>query len=133
MIFYGDIKSQGVVKNRTNRNLNRDINNIKFYNFKERLLFKSIERRKKVYCVKEHYTTQTCSFCGVINKPGMSKKYNCSSCKNTVGRDINASKNILMKGIIQIHNLRSLSSSSFIVVVCVHCRCKLESVNYYKH
>jgi hypothetical protein len=31
ILFYGDIKSHGVVKNRTNRNLNRDINNIKFY------------------------------------------------------------------------------------------------------
>ncbi len=101
ILFYGDIKSHGVVKNKTNHNLNRDINNLKFYNFKERLLFKSIEKRKKIFFVKEHHTTQTCCFCGTINKPGTSKKYNCSSCKNTVGRDINASKNILMKGIIQ--------------------------------
>jgi len=101
ILFYGDIKSHDVVKNKNNRNLNSDVNNLKFYNFKERLLFKSKERRKMVFLVKEHHTTQTCSFCGTINKPGISKKYNCSSCKHTIGRDINASKNILMKGIIK--------------------------------
>ena len=100
-IFYGDIKSHGIVKGKENSTLNRNVNNLKFYKFKERLLFKSIERSKKVYLVNEAYTTQTCSFCGNKYNPGCSKVYNCVLCKRSIGRDVNASKNILMKGIIE--------------------------------
>jgi transposase len=100
-IFYGDIKSHSIVKGKQNSTLNRNVNNLKFYKFKERLLFKSIERSKKVYLVNEAYTTQTCSFCGNKYNPGCSKIYNCVLCKKSIGRDVNASKNILMKGIIE--------------------------------
>jgi putative transposase len=99
-IFYGDIKSHDIVKNGKNRNLNTDMNNLKFYKFKQRLLFKSIERGKKVYETKEHYTTKTCSFCGSMYKPGLSRVYECENCKKNIGRDVNAAKNILMKGIL---------------------------------
>ena len=99
-IFYGDIKSHDIVKNGKNRTLNTDMNNLKFFKFKQRLLFKAIERGKKVYETKEHYTTQTCSFCGSMYKPGLSRVYRCKNCKKSVGRDVNAAKNILMKGIV---------------------------------
>jgi putative transposase len=99
-IFYGDIKSHDIVKNRKNRTLNTSMNNLKFFKFKQRLLFKSIERGKKVFEVKEHYTTQTCSFCGSMYKPGLSRVYHCSKCEKNIGRDINAAKNILMKGVL---------------------------------
>ena len=100
-IFYGDIKSHDIVKNGKNRTLNKDINNLKFNKFKERLLYKATEKGKKVFEVKEHYTTQTCSFCGTNNKPGCSEIYNCNECKRVIGRDVNAAKNILMKGIVR--------------------------------
>ena len=100
-IFYGDIKSHSIVKGKENSTLNRNVNNLKFYKFKERLLFKSIERSKKVYLVNEAYTTQTCSYCGNKYNPGCSKVYDCVLCKRSIGRDVNASKNILMKGIIE--------------------------------
>jgi putative transposase len=99
-IFYGDIKSHDIVKNGKNRTLNTDMNNLKFYKFKQRLLFKSIERGKKVYETQEHFTTQTCSFCGSMYKPGLSRVYECKNCKKNIGRDVNAAKNILMKGIL---------------------------------
>jgi putative transposase len=98
-IFYGDIKSHDIVKNGKNRTLNTDINNLKFFKFKQRLLFKSIEKGKKVFEVKEQYTTQTCSFCGSMYKPGLSRVYKCKNCEKYIGRDVNAAKNILMKGI----------------------------------
>jgi putative transposase len=99
-IFYGDIKSHDIVKNGKNRKLNTDMNNLKFYKFKQRLIFKSIERGKKVYEIKEHFTTQTCSFCGSRYMPGLSRVYECGNCKKNIGRDVNAAKNILMKGIV---------------------------------
>ena len=99
-IFYGDIKSHDIVKGGVNTNLNRNMNDLKFYQFKQRLLYKASILNKCVFEINEAYTTQTCSFCGAMYKPGCSKDYNCSTCKISVDRDINASKNILMKGIV---------------------------------
>ena len=100
ILFYGDIKSHDIVKNREYKTLNRDMNNLKFFKFKQRLLFKAYEKQKMVFEVNEQYTTKTCSFCGILNNPGKSKIYECKSCNKLMGRDINASKNILLKGII---------------------------------
>ena len=99
-IFYGNIKSHNIVKKGKNRTLNRDMNNLKFYQFKERLLFKAVEKGCKVHIVNEAYTTKTCSFCGCENEVGASKIFKCKRCNHVVGRDVNAGKNILMKGII---------------------------------
>ena len=73
---------------------------MKFYQFKLRLQYKAALQGKKIVLVKENYTTKTCSFCGTRNDPGCSKIYKCSKCKREVGRDVNAAKNILMKGMI---------------------------------
>ena len=102
IIFYGDINSHNIVKGNKNHILNRNFNDLKFFKFKERLLFKSKEKSKLVICVKEHYTSKTCSYCGSLYNVGKSKVYNCSQCKNTMDRDINASKNILLKGIMEL-------------------------------
>jgi IS605 OrfB family transposase len=99
-IFYGNINSHSIVKNGKNHILNQDVNNLKFYQFKMRLLFKAQERGCKVHLVHEAYTSKTCSFCGCLTNVGDSKIYTCRECKQVVDRDINASKNILMKGII---------------------------------
>ena len=42
------IKSHDIVRKGKNRTLNTSMNNLKFYKFKQRLLFKSIEKGKKV-------------------------------------------------------------------------------------
>jgi IS605 OrfB family transposase len=103
VIFYGDIKSHDVVKNNNiNRTLNRNINDLKFFKFKERLLFKASEKQKRIILVNEAYTSQTCCFCGAMYKPGCSKIYECKICNKRIDRDINASKNILMKGILSL-------------------------------
>ena len=57
-------------------------------------------KNKLLYIVNEANTTKTCSFCGNIYCPGKSEIYNCCNCKRNIGRDINAAKNILMKGIM---------------------------------
>lgn len=58
IVFFGDIKSHGIVKNGPNKTLNRNINDLKFYVFKQRLLYKAKQRGKKVFMVPENYTTQ---------------------------------------------------------------------------
>ena len=102
IIFYGDIKSHDIVGKSKNKHLNRSFNDMKFYKFKERLQYKALEKNKLVVCVNEAYTSQSCSFCGSINKPGTSKVYNCLNCMKKIDRDINAAKNILMKGLIKL-------------------------------
>jgi IS605 OrfB family transposase len=99
-VFYGNIKSHGIVKNGVNKHLNRNLNDLKLYKFKERLLYKAIVFGKHVLITNESYTTQTCSCCGNVCKQGSSEVYNCLSCLKVMGRDVNASKNILMKGIV---------------------------------
>jgi len=99
-IFYGNINSHNIVRNGKNRTLNRDINNLKLYKFKERLLYKAQEHGCKVYLVNEAHTSKTCSFCGCITEVGSSKIYTCGNCKRVIDRDVNSGKNILMKGII---------------------------------
>lgn len=100
VIFYGDIKSHNIVKHKRYKHINRAFNDLKLYKFKERLLYKASIKNKYVILVDEAYTSQTCSYCGKINKPGSSEIYTCKTCNINIGRDINASKNILMKGII---------------------------------
>ena len=100
VIFYGDINSHNIVKNNPNHKLNQHVNDLKFYQFKQRLLYKSILRNKFVIPIKENYTTKTCSSCGHQNEVGSSKIFNCNGCKITIGRDLNASKNILLKGLV---------------------------------
>ena len=103
IVFIGDIKSHGIVKNKEHqKKLNRDINNLKFYVFKQRLMYKSSIRNKHTFLIPEQNTTKTCSCCGHINYPEKSEIYNCLSCKKTMGRDLNAAKNILMKGLIKL-------------------------------
>jgi len=102
VIYFGDIKSHDIVKSSKNKRLNRALGDIKLHLLKKRLVYKvSLYKGKKVYFLNESYTTKTCSACGFINQDvGCSKVFCCPNCKVKVGRDLNASKNILMKGII---------------------------------
>lgn len=102
-VFYGDIKSHDIVKKNTNKFLNRDVNDLKFYKFKQRLIYKANVLNKQVFNVNERYTTMTCSSCGNLNNVGKNKIYKCENqiCKITLLRDISAAKNILMKGIVK--------------------------------
>ncbi len=100
-IFMGDIKSHDIVKNGKNRTNNRTFNNLKFFKFKQRLLYKASSMKNKVVkWVNEAYTSQYCSSCGTLNKIGASKKYVCAKCHMKADRDTNSAKNILMKGLI---------------------------------
>jgi putative transposase len=66
--------------------------------FKELLKTKAIERGCRILICEEHYTSKTCSTCGLINKKlGSSKKFTCSDCNVTVDRDINAARNIMLR------------------------------------
>jgi IS605 OrfB family transposase len=105
VILYGDIKSHNIVKGNKNHLTNQSFNDLKFYQFKQRLLYKAALYNKKVILVPEQYTTQCCSACGTINNNvGSSEIYKCknNNCKKIFGRDANSSKNMLLKGVLQL-------------------------------
>lgn len=102
IIYLGDIKSKSIVQGSKNKRLKTLFNDMKFYQLKQRLIYKSYVYGKKVILVPEHYTTKTCSCCGTINNNvGSNKVFECVACNLVTGRDINASKNMKMKGMLK--------------------------------
>lgn len=69
------------------------------YKFQSILNYKQKLYNCKVHIVEEHFTTKTCSSCGKLKDVGKSKTYDCDHCGSVFDRDINASKNILLKNI----------------------------------
>jgi IS605 OrfB family transposase len=100
LIFMGDIKSHGIVKNSKKHKLNQAINDLNFFQFKQRLMFKANVRKKIVILVNEAYTSQGCSSCGSLYKINSDKVYRCKKCLEIFDRDTNSAKNILMKGFL---------------------------------
>jgi len=75
----------------------------KFISVKEASLYAGLDRQTIRKLADEAYTSKTCSSCGQINESlGSSKTFYCHRCGCRVDRDVNASKNILMKGLMQI-------------------------------
>jgi IS605 OrfB family transposase len=100
VIYLGDIKSHDIVNGGKNRALNLAFNDLKFFLLKQRLIYKASLCGKKVFMVPEQYTTKTCSCCGMINNNVGSKEvFECDHCKMVTGRDMNASKNMKLKGL----------------------------------
>jgi putative transposase len=101
IIYFGDIKSHNIVKDGKNKILNLAFNDLKFHQLKQKLIYKASVAGKKVFLVPEHHTTKTCSCCGTINNNVGSKEiFECNSCKLITGRDMNASKNMKLKGFL---------------------------------
>ena len=100
-ILCGDIKSHDIVTQRSFALLKQEMHDFRFHLFKQRLVYKARLLSKHVFFVKEHYTTRTCSDCGHCRTSAPNGKiFSCPDCKSSLGRDENAAKNILMKGLI---------------------------------
>jgi putative transposase len=69
------------------------------YKFRQRLIEKAREYPWcKVIICDEHYTSKTCGFCGTIRWDlGGRKIFRCYKCNYACDRDINASRNILLR------------------------------------
>lgn len=101
LIFSEHFQTQGFVKGGKSKCLNRDTNNLKPYLFRQRLQYKALSLGKIVSVVDAHNTTKTCSSCGAIKHMKLSDRiYRCSPCNQAFDRDVNASKNILLKGLL---------------------------------
>lgn len=68
------------------------------YQFKLKLFQKCQEYGRDLKIVSEEYTSKTCGNCGYIkNNLRGQKIYNCNQCKIKIDRDLNASRNILIR------------------------------------
>lgn len=72
-----------------------------FYQFLMRLEYKSHVNGNIVKIIKEHYTSQMCSTCGNLKKNlGGNKTYECDKCGLKIDRDMNSTRDILIKSFI---------------------------------
>ena len=65
--------------------------------FVDRLIWKSREYKCDIYEVQEEYTSKTCSSCGFLKKELKGRTFKCDACNKIFDRDVNASKNIMLK------------------------------------
>lgn len=93
---------------RKNRNINsntvRNMLTWSHYKFRMMLLDKSNEYLNKyIICPTEEFTSKTCGCCGFIKRDLRGcKEYNCNRCGLIIDRDINGSRNILIKYLTEL-------------------------------
>jgi putative transposase len=80
---------------------NQNFVTIPFLKFIQQLEYKGEMVGIEVIRITEEYTSQTCSNCGIIKKSNRKHRglYVCSKCGMVMNADVNASKNILRKGV----------------------------------
>lgn len=93
-IVLEDLNVKGMLKN---KHLSKSISNQRFYSLKTKLINKSKEYGIEVRIVDRYYpSSKTCSKCGRIKQDLKLKDrtYICTSCGNTIDRDLNAAINL---------------------------------------
>lgn len=99
-IMIPDFKVSGMLKGKKiSKQTKRMLCMYSFHSFMLKLKYKCKKNGKKLYVVDESYTSKTCTLCGKINEVGGSEVYKCEGCKNEVDRDVNGSRNILIKNL----------------------------------
>ena len=73
------------------------LNSLSHYKFKQHLLNKGKEYGCDVKIVTEEYTSQCCSKCGFLSNKYVDRTKKCPYCNLKINRDINGSRNILIK------------------------------------
>ena len=103
-IFLPHFESQQMVKKHKRKirsKTARTMLTLSHYLFSQRLITKAEEKGTVVYKLHEPYTSQLCGCCFNLNK-GLKlsdRMYKCKYCSTVIDRDLNASRNILMRGL----------------------------------
>ena len=99
-IMIPEFKISGMIKGKKiSKQTKRMMCMYSFCSFMTKLKYKCKKENKKMYVVDESYTSKTCTLCGKINNVGGSEKYKCEGCENEIDRDVNGSRNILIKNL----------------------------------
>ena len=99
-ILIGNFSTKKMGQSDQQKIIKRIGSSMRFYTFKMRLQYKCYLSGTKYMEIDEYCTSKCCSCCGNFKKDlGKNKIYECKKCDLVLDRDINASINILMKGI----------------------------------
>ena len=98
------MKQQGLT------NVNREMSDNSFHFFKTMLKYKCQEKCKHLHLVNPAYTSQTCSYCGSVDKKYRlsQSEFVCTNCGLIINADVNAAQNILRKGITESTKAQTL-------------------------
>ncbi len=100
-ILLGNYSTKEMVESEKTLKMNKRIgSSLKFYQFRQKLIYKSLLRDCKLGLIDEYNTSKACSNCSSLYKIGKSRKYECKRCLHSYPRDINSCKNILLRSII---------------------------------
>ena len=102
VIVIEDLKTKNLLKNHS---LAKSISNSSWYLFREMLEYKCKWYGKQLVVVSPDYTSQICSNCGYHSgkKPLAIREWTCPKCNTYHDRDINASINILNRGLKELN------------------------------
>lgn len=101
-ILLGNYSTKEMVKNKSSQKMNKRIgSSLKFYQFRTKLKYKCLVRGCKFGLIDEYNTTKACSNCSTLNNIGSLREYNCKKCLSLYDRDINSTKNILLRSIVE--------------------------------
>jgi transposase len=101
-ILLGNYSTKEMVESDKTIKINKRIgSSYRFYQFRMKLKYKCLLRDCKFSLIDEYNTTKACSNCSTLNNIGASKEYKCKQCLKIYSRDMNSSKNILLRGITE--------------------------------
>lgn len=90
--------SKMLAGNTLHSSVKRMMGTLSFYRFKQKLRYEAHKRKRNLYIVTEEFTSKTCTSCGKINNNlGSNRIFECAECGLKINRDINGSRNILIK------------------------------------
>ena len=106
VIVIEDLKTKNLLKNHS---LAKSISNNSWYLFREMLEYKCKWYGKQLIVVSPDYTSQICSNCGYHSgkKPLEIREWTCPKCGANHDRDINASINILNRGLKELKKIKA--------------------------
>ena len=99
-IQIGILNTKEAISNENKTQLNdmtkRILQNMQHYTFRQRLKYKSKEKRVICTEVDEKFTSALCTKCGAYKKFS-GEIYNCTQCLSVIDRDMGGAKNITLK------------------------------------
>lgn len=105
-IFIGNMSVKSIISNKNSvlSDMEKRIcNQMAYYKFGQRLLYKCMTKKKCGRIIHEAYTTKMCCKCKTIKEDlGGNSKYYCEVCDRTIMRDLNGAINIALKGVYKL-------------------------------
>jgi putative transposase len=92
---------------RLNNRVKFVLNSLSHYKFRQHLTNKCLEYGCELKIVTEEYTSMCCSNCGMLSDNYKKRMKTCPYCKLSINRDVNGSRNILIKNSLGNYKCRS--------------------------